>query len=428
MIEKIKAALAQENIATWKIVEEKVSAQELFLIQAEVDMNRSKQVTHYHITVYADFEEDGQKYRGSANTTFSPAMTGEEICERIRTVYYAAGFVKNEWYPLTEQIVEKGERLKSALAAENVLPIVKQIFSAIYQAEGVQNHINATEIFVEKHAYRVMNSLGLDICFEQYKGEIEVVTHAESEEIAVEVDRMYQFADSRPEELQAQITAQMQETIWRLNAKRIESLKDIPVILSNQAVASFFDFYYAQAGAQLVYENISSAKIGESFQGQVQGDKLTMTLVPLLANSSQSASYDMDGTLLKDTRLYQDGKLLCYHGNRQYCSYLNVETTGLIPNIKVEAGSLSYAAMTATPHIELLVFSDFQANEVNGVIGGEIRLARYFDGKNYHEVTGMSMAADIPTIQENLYFSKEMIQYDNYYGPAHIYFPSLTIS
>lgn len=427
-MDKIKQILGKLGVKVWKLVEEKVSARELFLVERDIDMNRAKQVTHYILTVYADFDQDGVKYRGSANTKLSPSMTDQEIEDKIKTAYFAAGFVKNKWYPLVKPTDQKGLNPVSALGAEDILPVMKDLYQAVYGARGVANHINATEFFINQYHYRIENSLGLDITFNQYQGQIEVVTHDEDRELAVEVCRIYDFADSRPQELRARVEKQMEETRWRKEAKPIAGLANIPVILSNDAVAEFFAYYYAKAGAREVYSKVSQAKIGQDIQGQAQGDKVTMTLVALLDQSSQSAGYDREGHLLRDTPLYQEGRLLTYHGDNQYAHYLGLEATGTIPNFKVEAGSMTYAQMTAKPHLELLVFSDFQMDEVTGDFGGEVRLARYFDGQTYHSVTGLSLAARIGQVEAKMYFSKEMTQHNNYYGPAHIYLADLTIS
>lgn len=428
MINQIKAALNSENICVWKIVERTVISRELFFVFADVDMNRAKEVTHYDVTVYADFEEDGKKYRGSAKVALSQGMTEQEMRDKLRTAFYAAGFAKNPWYPLAESSKEEICKIESSFAAEDNLSAVEEIVKAIYGVQGVADKINAVEVFVEKWEIRILNSDGVDVCFEKYKGQIEVVTHAEKEDLSVEVARIYDFADSCPEVLQKKISSQLQETEWRLHAKSFQERKDIPVILSNEAVADFFDYYIAQAQAQMVFKGISQTKIGDNFQGDVKGDTLTLTLLPMLKNSSESANFDNDGVFLKEVTLFQEGKVMAYHGSRQYCSYLNTQTTGNISNFKVEAGSMSYAEMTAKPHIELLVFSDFQANQITGDIGGEVRLARYFDGQEYHMISGVSMAASIPSIQNNIYFSKEITQHNHYLGPAHIYFPSLTIA
>ena len=107
MIEKIKEILSNVNgIDGWKINEKIVESKELFFIKKELDMNRAKDVHHINLTVYKDFEEDGKKYRGSSTTVIYPTMNEEEIKNAITDAVYAAGFVKNEYYPLVEPEME----------------------------------------------------------------------------------------------------------------------------------------------------------------------------------------------------------------------------------------------------------------------------------------------------------------------------------
>lgn len=67
MLDKIKQILSANNVDGYKIVENKVEANELFFIKKNVDMDRAKDVHHFKVTVYKDIEEDGKKYKGSAS-------------------------------------------------------------------------------------------------------------------------------------------------------------------------------------------------------------------------------------------------------------------------------------------------------------------------------------------------------------------------
>lgn len=60
------------DVDGYKIVETKVNSEELFFIKKDLDMNRSKDVHHFKVTVYKNFEENKMKYKGSSIVNIHP--------------------------------------------------------------------------------------------------------------------------------------------------------------------------------------------------------------------------------------------------------------------------------------------------------------------------------------------------------------------
>ena len=69
----------------------------------------------------------------------------------------------------------------------------------------------------------------------------------------------------------------------------------------------------------------------------------------------------------------------------------------------------------------------FQADASIGIFGGEFRLAKYFDGKETKIINNGAFSANIMEKGLNMYFSKEMIHIDNYYGPKYILIKDVNI-
>ena len=80
-------------------------SREAFFIGQKLDMGRAKNVTHTVVTVYVDSED--KKFRGSATKEIHPTSTPEEMKREVEAAIFAAGFVKNPWYPVVEEV--KGE-------------------------------------------------------------------------------------------------------------------------------------------------------------------------------------------------------------------------------------------------------------------------------------------------------------------------------
>ena len=127
-------------------------------------------------------------------------------------------------------------------------------------------------------------------------------------------------------------------------------------------------------------------------------------------------------------RLIENGELKALIGDNRFASYLGIEPTGQLTNFKVALGSTTYEDMKNEPYVELLSFSHFQMNFMTGDFGGEIRLARYFDGETRQSITGGSISANIKKVQDNMYLSAIGAQYDDYVGPKHIWFKGLEIA
>ena len=99
--------------------------------------------------------------------------------------------------------------------------------------------------------------------------------------------------------------------------------------------------------------------------------------------------------------------------------------TGEIPCVVVDAPSYDYKK---EKHIIVEHFSAPQLESYSGYFGGEIRLARYFDGKKYIPITGFAVSGNIYDAAKNMKFSKEKTSSLNYSGPRYFIFDKLSIN
>ena len=77
MTELILDALKANNIDTYLIEDNKEEIAELFFIKKNLDMRRTENTHTSYVTVYRDFEKDGEKFRGDAAFTVEAASTRE---------------------------------------------------------------------------------------------------------------------------------------------------------------------------------------------------------------------------------------------------------------------------------------------------------------------------------------------------------------
>lgn len=401
-----------KDISDWKIVQTITEANELFLIKKAIDMPRSKKVNNIEITVYKDFEEDGKRFRGSSIVIISPTMTDEEISKAILDAVFAASFVKNEYYPLPAQSQHELNVVGSKFDTASLAAWMPKIKDALYKYDTNKNgYINATEIFLNKSNINIINSQGIKLSYNSYKGHIELTTCWKEAGEEIELFKEIKFSDFDSDYL----SKSAQELLDMSKEKAVTSptpnLGSFTVILKGDPVAELLKHYYLQSNALNVYQHLSTAKLNESMQGaDIKGDKINMVLDPAVNNSAASEPVDNDGFALTKHSIIKDGVLQKYWGTTQYCHYLNVEPTGRINNMIFEGGSKTINEMHSEPYLEIAAFSDFQLNPMTGEFAGEIRLGWYFDGTNRTTVSGGSISGHLNTLQNNMYLSKELQQ------------------
>ena len=78
-------------------------------------------------------------------------------------------------------------------------------------------------------------------------------------------------------------------------------------------------------------------------------------------------------------------------------------------------------------HLIIENFSSPQLEETSGYWGGEVRLARYFDGEKYIPLTGFSISGNIYEDLKTVELSGENAILPNYKGPKYLIFKGIKI-
>ncbi|XMB86881.1 metallopeptidase TldD-related protein [Mycoplasmatota bacterium WC44] len=421
MVNKIKEILKTVENDGWFIEDIKTESVELFFIKKELDMNRGKKVNHISVTIYRDTTVGDQKFRGSSKTKISPTMDDKEIKEALDVASLAASFVKNEYYELVEPSEEKPSELVTRFNSE-ISEFIPSLVDAVYKEDKYDNgRINSCEFFVSKHDIRRVNSKGVDISYIKYNGMIELVAEWLEGAEEIELYKMLKFSDFDPESISESVRDMLKEARERAIAKPLPKLEELPVIFTKDAVKSFFSYYVMRTYAQYKYEGYFSNEVGVNLQGEdIVGDKISISLDPMLPNSTHSSPYDNDGFLLKETEVIKDGVITNMVASKRYADYLDMKPTGRIGNIIAKAGNTPISEMKKDPYLELFEFSDFQTNPLTGDFGGEIRLGRYFDGENIIPISGGSITGNLKNIEKNMIFSKETQQLNDFVGPKFV--------
>lgn len=423
MLNRIISILkANDKVTGYLITETMEESSELFFIKKSLDMDRAKSVHHYTVIVYTDFEEDGTCYKGSSAMEIHPTMNEEEISKAIDTAAYAASFVKNPYYPLVMPGGEYKHPEAENFAAMSVSDCMKEIAKAIYKNDEFEKGgINSCEIFLNRIYTHVINSEGVEVDTVHYSCIVELITWWKEEGEETELYKWFEYSELNPEKLAHEVREAILICREKAIAAKTPAIGKASVILTREAVKEFFEFYYTQSMASAVYNHSSTWKIGDNVQGdKVKGDLITLTLNPLMKNSTCSRGFDEDGCPLEPVTIIEEGMLKRYIANTRYAHYLEVKPTGTIKNMEVKGGRHSLEALKGEPYLEVAAFSDFTVDYITGDFGGELRLAWYYDGKDRLPVTGGSISGNICAAHHEIYLSRELQKDNCFEGPKAI--------
>lgn len=428
MINELLNVLKVYDGLEYKIMEEKTSRVESYYIRKELEMNRAVDVTHTYLTVYKVFEEDGKRFRGASQTEIHPGMQDAEIRAAVDETLYAAGFVKNEYFPLVEPSAPAENRQTSDIADIGLDAALERLSAAVFAEDRHdKGYLSATEFYVSKTDVRTVNSLGVDISYTRYAVMAEAcVNWADGKEI--EITESYTLAGCDTAGLGNRVKKLFEVAAKKPSAAMTPVVTDTNILLTGECLSDFFRYYAINANAGNIYNRISTYKAGDDIQGNITGDSLNITLDPFLSGSSASRAYDADGFPLKKVELIKDGKLMCLCGDVRHSSYLNIPPTGSIRNLVVGGGSMSVEDMKKQPYLELVSFSGFGVDPITGDFASEIRLGFYYDGKTTVPVTGGSISGNIKKVHSQMRLSKETVQYNDYKGPATICLRNVSIA
>ena len=424
-----------KQVDEYKITNVTTTSTELFFIKEELQMNRAKDVTHVTINVYKNFEENGIKYKGSSQTLISPTNTNEEIERKINQAVLAASFVKNEYYSLVEPSNEIAPEINSAFKSGNVINSIGKLVKDLYEENNqFEAFINSTEFFINKKEIQIINSKGLNISYDSYQCEIELITEANGANESIEIYEVFNFSDYDQEYIKTSIVESLENASLRAQAVPMPKVENLPVILRGSSSKELWDYYsFCTSGAQ-IYEHLHNHKVGENIQGEniqgenIQGDKVSISRKPNIPNSTASRYYDGDGVYLREIQLLKNGIITSLLAGKRISDYLKIPCTGNVGNMVVEGGSYSEDELRKGPHLEIISFSDFQSDPMTGFFGGEFRLGIYFDGEKKTPVTLGSISGNIKKVQSQLYLSKELTKSNNFIGPKLIKINNISIA
>ena len=409
----IIAALKNDSrVSDYKLNLTKKESYESFYVKGRLETVRCTDTCDKIVTVYVD--HDG--FKGDSQFYVYPSTTEEELKELIAMAVEKAALLNNPMYTLPEK--EAGEfEVESNFSGFSQAELAGRIAEAVFASNTVENaDLNSVEIFVNRYTDTVLNSRGIQKTQVRYDAMVEAIPTYNGETESVELYQQYNFSTFDTETVKQEIAQKLKEVKARASAVKPDFAINCPVILNKQELGELFGTLTKELNYATVYAHAGVFHKGDSLQQDPTGDKLTVTMAGAVPGNIRSAHFDGDGMTLRDMTVIEEGKAVAYYGANRFGQYLEEVPTGNLRCICVKPGTAE--DMGNEPYLEVLSMSGLQVDTFTDYIGGEIRLAYYFDGKKTVPVTGISITGSLKQVLSSIRLSSQVAVDDGYTGPA----------
>ena len=424
MNELIRLLNYNPAVDAWRITEKATASYELFFVHRDLETVRATDTAETRVTVYVD--HDGK--RGDSSFDVYRSMGEADTAAKIESAVSRARLVDNEPYELPEAGT-LCDSLPTNMADADPKALACRIADAVYAADDLPGgSINALEIFLYRDTVRVVNSRGVDKTQVTHRVMIEAIPTFTDEKQSVELYEDHRFTTFDPAKVTAEIAEKMREVRDRYEAKKPQTPMKISVVLRPGEIERLvrelaYDLNYAT-----VYSHGNLHSVGDDLQEGGEGDKLTVTMRGIVEGSERSAFFDEDGLMLTDTCVIKDGKVAANFGSYRYGQYLGVEKpSGGLRCVELSPGTLGDKELASAPYLECASLSGLQVDLYNDYIGGEIRLAYYFDGEKTVPVTGITMSGRLSEVLKSMRLSEKTEVSGAYLGPVKLLMPGMEI-
>ena len=365
------------------------------------------------VTVYVD--HDG--FKGDSQFYVYPSTTEAELSELIEKAVQKASLLNNKMYTLPEKETGKYE-VESNFSAYTQAELAGKIADCVFAANTVEHaDLNSVEVFVNRYTDTVVNSRGICKTQVRYDAMVEAIPTYNGEAESVELYQQYNFSTFDTEAVKQEISQKLQEVKARASAVKPDFSLDCKVILNTQELGELFGTLCRELNFATVYAHAGVFHKGDAIQENPTGDKITITMAGAVPGNIRSAHFDSDGMTLQDRTIVEEGKAVAYYGANRFGQYLEETPTGNLRCIQVTPGSACAKCLSEGPYLEVLSMSGLQVDTFTDYIGGEIRLAYYYDGEKITPFTGISITGSLKQVLASIRLSCETAVDNGYTGP-----------
>lgn len=413
-LQEIRETIAlQEGVSDFKIVEQEKNSYELFFVHKKLETARRANSLEREIFVYVNHDE----HRGMGSFKIFASTDRDELLSKLSVAVKNAKLIFDEPYVLPNDETCDA-RIPSDLADADPKEAAAKLAEAVFSAgESEELAVNALEIFVVKQKLHVVNSRGIDKTQIKHVAHVEAIPTANGKENSVELFESYELASLDLDWLKGEMAARLADAGARLKAEKPAAKLDCPVVLNAYELRTLFEEIARDMNYAAAYARVNLHNVGDALQTAPTGDKLCITMRGSLKGSPASNAFDLDGTTLVDREIVHDGRFVAGYGSARFAGYLGKTPTGALGCIDVRSGDTPCEELLKEPHLELVYLSGIQIDLLSDYIGGEIRLAYYFDGTKKIPVSGVAFSGKLSEALNTIRLSSERTLLNNYEGP-----------
>ena len=207
-----------------------------------------------------------------------------------------------------------------------------------------------------------------------------------------------------------------------MTLKDVKLPEDLPVLVKNDMLETIV----RNLASDLNYRSLYMHQNHYNKKDVLSNTAFDMTMKAMIPGCAASRKFDSHGVVLKSVKLIDKGVVKNNYGDIQFGHYLDEKKiSGNLPVCEIKAETMPYKKK---PHLIIETFSAPQLESDSGYWGGEVRLARYYDGKKYIPLTGFSIAGSLYEDLKSVGFSEEEAVQSRYKGPKYMIFKGIKIS
>lgn len=413
MVKKIIKAISNyQSIQDYKIIEVQTNTTEQFYDLQRLETTRCTNTLEINVSIYVEKEIDGKKKIGNSNFIVSHNLSSKDLNTLIEDAIYATTFINNEYYELVTGDGKKSFKQKKE--DKEPFECLQDIAEVFFSQSNEICKFNALELFYDEYKIHLINSKGVDYTKITHQIKAEAIPSYKKDDIKTELYRMFVYDKIDLKKIKEDANDSLKDVVCRAEAKQNTFKGKINVILKDDKIKSLIEELISTYDYADVYRHSNYKNIGDMMQENAVCP-LTISLKP----SSKGHFFDADGVLLKEVSIIQKGKVIDYYGNNRFAYYLNKTANGRPDKIALEKGLSSEKALKKNAYIEIVDLSGIQLDLFANYIGGEIRLATYFDGENTYPISGLSFSGNLTNCINSIELSKEVTNIQGYEGPKY---------
>jgi PmbA protein len=407
-----------KELTAWEVTQLKRRESQLYTIFQDVENIREVTTEEFQVRIYLTYERNAQSFLGES----SFVLTGDDLPRpKIKSALEMARLIANQPFSLPEPgPAYPAVKTFDAKVASDQAYYVDRIYRDFTALNPPEIQLSSSEIFISEKAYILVNSTGLNATRKETEIMVNFVLLARNKDKEAEIEaikRCRLYGDLKVDQVLNQYAPYAQDMLWA----EPPATGSYDVILAEEALDTFFNYFIAQAGGQAAYQGWSQFKENEPIMSNPKGERLTLISNPFLPGSMKSKSFDENGLAPEKVLVVENNIFRNRTANKRYADYLGIKPTGDFANVVVSPGDYSLMElMSPAPVLHLLKFSTFEPNPVTGAFSGEIRVGYLIEGDKRIPIKGGSISGTMSQSLKEIYFSKETTKRAAYSGPLAV--------